>query len=193
VTPRIAALVLAAGRSSRMPTNKLLADFGGTAMIQRTVENVSASRAAPVIVVVGHSADTIRAALTGLPVTITENVSFADGLSSSLKCGVNALPPCDGFLVALGDMPLVTPEMIDTMIAAFDPAAGRSIIVPVFEGRRGNPVLWSAAFRDEFQTLSGDKGAKQLMALHGNLVYEVEVGSDAVLTDFDTPEDFHRR
>jgi molybdenum cofactor cytidylyltransferase len=194
VKPRIAALVLAAGRSSRMPANKLLTALDGAAVIRRTVEAAVASRAEPVIVVTGHQSELVCTALTGLPITIVENVRYADGLSASLKCGVNSLPSdCDGFLVLLGDMPFVPTATLDVLIAAFDPDHGRDIIVPVQDGRRGNPVLWRASLASKFEALAGDKGAKQLMALHADLVYELEVGTDAIFTDLDTPEDFAAR
>lgn len=193
-TSRVAAIVLAAGRSSRLPANKLLALLAGKPVIRHTVEAVCASAASPVIVVTGHQADAVRQAVTGLPVSIAENVSFADGLSSSLICGVNSLPRgIDGFVVALGDMPFVPPTVIDAMIAAFAPEAGRAVVVPVYQRRRGNPVLWSARFMGEFRGLTGDQGAKRLMALHGDLVYELEVDTDSVLTDLDTLEDFSGR
>ncbi len=193
-TSRVAAIVLAAGRSSRLPTNKLLALLAGKSVIRHTVEAVCASAADPVIVVTGHQADAVREALAGLPVSIAENVRFTDGLSSSLICGVNRLPGgIDGYVVVLGDMPFVPATVIDAMIEAFAPEAGRAIVVPVYQGRRGNPVLWSARFCGEFRGLTGDQGAKQLMALHGDLVYELEVDTDSVLTDFDTLEDFSGR
>ena len=190
MTPRIAAIILAAGQARRMGANKLLADIAGKPVIRHTVEAVCASTAAPIIVVVGHQSDDVRTAVQALPVKIVENADYAEGLSTSLICGVKSLPDdMDGFLVALGDMPLVSPQTIDAMAAHFDPSAGHSIIVPVCGGRRGNPVLWAAALRAEFYSLTGDKGAKHLMALHADLVYELEIQTTAVLTDIDTPED----
>jgi molybdenum cofactor cytidylyltransferase len=180
----VAAIVLAAGRSSRFPANKLLARLEGKPVIRHTVEAVCASAANPVIAVTGHLADAVQEAVAGLPVTIVENVRFTDGLSSSLICGVNSLPAgIDGYLVVLGDMPFVPATVIDAMIAAFAPETGHAIVVPVYQGRRGNPVLWSARFSGELRGLTGDQGAKRLMALHGDLVYELEVDTDSVLTD----------
>jgi molybdenum cofactor cytidylyltransferase len=177
-----------------LPANKLLAPLAGKPVIRHTVEAVCASAADPVIVVIGYQADAVRQAVTGLPVSIAENVSFADGLSSSLICGVNSLPSgIDGFLVALGDMPFVPATVIDAMIAAFAPEAGRAVVVPIYQRRQGNPVLWSARFMGEFLGITGDQGAKQLMALHRDLVYELEVDTDSVLTDLDTLEDFSGR
>jgi molybdenum cofactor cytidylyltransferase len=194
IPPHIAAIVLAAGCSSRMPANKLLAPQGGKPVIRHTVEAVCASRAAPVIVVTGHQASRVSEALSDLPITIAENVCYADGLSSSLICGVKSLPAAlDGFLVVLGDMPFVRPRVIDSLIEAFDPSQGRGICVPVNAGKRGNPVLWTTALIAEFLALTGDRGAKHLMALHDDLLYELEVDSVSVLTDLDTPEDFSAR
>jgi molybdenum cofactor cytidylyltransferase len=174
-----------------MPENKLLASLNGKPVIRRTVESVCSSLARPVIVVTGHAADSITAGLTGLPVKITKNDHYAEGLSASLKCGVSALPPdCDGFLVVLGDMPFVPVTVFDAMIRTFE--SHHRIVVPIHKGRRGNPVLWPAVVRGEFGPITGDKGAKALMVLHGELLYELEVGTDAIFADLDRPEDFAR-
>ena len=160
---RIACIVLAAGRSSRMgPRNKLLEELGGRPIVRRTVEAALASRCRPVVVVTGHQAEAVEAALAGLESTIVHNPDFADG-HGKLAEG-RASPRCptglDGAIVALGDMPEVGPAHLDRMIAAFEPKEGRSIIVPVHEGRRGNPVLWSAELFPAMAALSGDVGAR---------------------------------
>ena len=148
-----------------------------------------ASRARPVVVVTGHMADEVAAALAGLDVTIVHNPAFADGMSTSLKAGIAALPSgLDGAIVALGDMPEIEPAHLDRMIAAFEPKEGRSIVVPVHHGKRGNPVLWSAAFFAEMRGLDGDGGARTLLAANVDQVVELDLGSDAVLIDVDTPE-----
>jgi molybdenum cofactor cytidylyltransferase len=187
--PVIAAVVLAAGTSSRMaPYNKLLlADRGGKPMIARVVDNVLSSRARPILVVLGHRGEDIRAALGGRPVTYVAAADYARGLSASLRAGIAALPAeAAGALVCLGDMPLVTGRLIDRLIDAFDPDEGRSIVVPTHQGRAGNPVLWSRRYFPEILALSGDSGARALIAQHAEQVAEVEVGDDAVLRDFDT-------
>ena len=99
---------------------------------------------------------------------------------------------CEAALIALGDMPFVPAVVINRLIESFDPAAGRAICVPVYGGRRGHPVLWARRFFAEMLALQGDSGAKQLMALHGDLVYEVEVGDEAIHIDIDTQEDLSR-
>lgn len=186
---RLAAIVLAAGRAQRMGETKQLADLSGIPMIRRTVENIRAADLGEVVVVTGHDAERVGAALRGLPVTIVRNPNYADGLSTSLRAGLEALPPeTDAALVALGDMPSVSPADIDRLIAAFDPAEGRSIVVPVHEGKRGNPVLWGAAYFAEMKMLTGDAGAKRLLADYPEAVTEVELGA-GILADIDTPAD----
>ena len=184
--PRIAAIVLAAGRSTRMgATNKLVADVNGTPMVRRVVEAALASRAAPVLVVTGHMAAGVSSALAGLDVTLVANPDYATGLASSLKAGIGALPPsCDGALIMLGDMPLIAPEHLGGLITAFAPD---KIVVPVHEGRQGNPVLWPSKFFPELLQLDGDAGAKRLIAAHAEGVREVDLGTDAIFADIDTP------
>lgn len=192
--PRIGAIVLAAGHSSRMRSggeniNKLLQPLAGKPMIRYAVEAALESAASEVVVVIGNEEQRIRAALDGLPVTFSENTDYSKGLSTSLICGLNALPAdCDGALVLLGDMPAVDPSLLDRQIAAFDPGEGRAIIVPVHDGKRGNPVLWAQRFFDEMRALSGDAGARTLLGAHAGVICEIEAGSDAPLTDIDTQE-----
>jgi molybdenum cofactor cytidylyltransferase len=187
--PAVAAVVLAAGQSTRMaPYNKLLvADRSGKPMVARVVDNILSSHARPVFVVTGHRGEDIRAALAGRPVTFVDAPDYALGLSASLKSGIAALPgSVAAALVCLGDMPLVTGRMLDRLIDAWDPDEGRGIIVPVHQGRAGNPILWGRVFFPEILDLSGDSGARALLKHHEEQVAEIEIGDDAVLRDFDT-------
>jgi len=187
--PKIAAIVLAAGLSSRMGRNKLLTDIGGKPLVRRVAEAAAVSGVDQVVVVSGNAAADTAAALTGLHVAIVENPDFRNGLSTSLKCGLQALPgDCDGAIVLLGDMPAITPALIDKLIAAFDPSEARAICVAAWKGKRGNPVLWGRQFFADMLQLEGDVGAKHLMAANGELVCEVEAADDAPLVDIDTPE-----
>lgn len=191
--PRIAAIVLAAGRSTRMGrSNKLLLpDQAGRAMIARTVEAALASRARPVIVVTGHQAEDIRQALAGRPVRFVHGDEYALGLAASLKAGLAAVPEeCAAAMICLGDMPLVPAAMLDRLIAAYDRDAGRLIVEPRHRGQPGNPMIWDRQFFPAILRLSGDRGARALLtdtavARH---VAPVEADTDAVLRDFDTPE-----
>lgn len=188
--PRIAALILAAGRSSRMGTlNKLLIIIDGKPMVRHVVDAVAAAAAAPLIVVTGHQHDQVQAALSGLPVTFIHNASYADGLSTSLKRGLAALPrQIDAVLICLGDMPLVTSTQINRLIAGFNPAEGRGIVVPTWRGKRGNPVLWDKRYVAEMLDLAGDAGARHLIGAYPEAVVEIEMEADSVLTDIDTPQ-----
>lgn len=187
--PDIAGIILAAGRSTRMGANKLLAKIDDRAMIRMTVEAMLASSARPVIVVTGHERERVEAALTGLDVRFVHNPAYASGLASSLKAGLADVPgDADGVVVGLGDMPLVAGRHINRLIAAFSPAEKRTIVVPVHAGERGNPVLWGRAYFAEMRALDGDRGAKSIIDAHEDHVTEVQLRSDAVLADFDTPE-----
>ncbi|WP_448187664.1 NTP transferase domain-containing protein [Azospirillum sp. sgz301742] len=192
--PRIAAIVLAAGRSSRMGgTNKLLADVHGVPLVARTVDAALASSARPVVVVTGHQGEAVRAALAGRPVTFADNPDFADGLSTSLRAGLAALPAeVDGALVCLGDMPAVAPGVLDRLIAAYNPTEGRAICLPVAHGRRGNPVLWDRSFFADMARVTGDTGAKHLIGQNTEQVCEVTVEQNGVLDDVDTPDGLAR-
>lgn len=186
--PRIAAIVLAAGMSSRMGVNKLVQDWRGKPILRWTVETALASEARPVLVVTGHDAANTEAILDGLDVTFVRNPDYRDGLSSSVKAGLAALPDsAEGALVLLGDMPEIRPELLDRMIAAFSPADGRAICIAVHHGRRGNPVLWPRACFGEIATITGDTGAKQLLAANEDHICEIETDA-AVLRDVDTPD-----
>jgi molybdenum cofactor cytidylyltransferase len=187
--PKIAAVVLAAGLSSRMGRNKLLAYIDGKPLIRRVVEAAAASSADPIVVVSGNAAAETAATLSGLDVRVIDNPDYRNGLSTSLKCGLRELPDdCDGAVILLGDMPAVTAALIDRLVAAFDPSESRAICVATHHGKRGNPVLWARQFFPEMLQLEGDVGAKHMMAANGELVCEVEAADDAPLIDIDTPE-----
>jgi molybdenum cofactor cytidylyltransferase len=187
---QVGAIVLAAGRSTRMGgPNKLLAEIGGRPLVRIVAEQALASRASPVIVVTGHERARVEAALAGLRVRFAHNPDFAAGLSTSLKAGLGALPPSvDGAIVCLGDMPQVTAGLIDRLVEAFDPERGSLVVVPTIEGKRGNPVVWSRRFFSDLMALDGDVGARHLIATYADVVAEVPVEDAAALTDVDTPD-----
>jgi molybdenum cofactor cytidylyltransferase len=186
----VAAVVLAAGRSTRMGgPNKLLAEFGGKPLVRIVTEQAMASKATHTIVVTGHQAEEVENALDGLNVTFVRNPDFAGGLASSVKAGISAIPAdADGAVICLGDMPLISAHLIDRLIDAFAPDRGNLIVVPVSDGRRGNPVLWSRRFFGELMTLDGDIGARHLIAKHNEAVAEVPVDGQAAFLDIDTPQ-----
>lgn len=187
--PRLTAVVLAGGRGSRMGENKLAAEVGGVPIVRRTVAAILEAGFGPVVVVTGHEPDRVRSALDGLDVRFVHNPDYAQGISTSLKTGIGALDASvDGTFVVLGDMPEIPPELYRRMAAAFSPADGRGIVVPVRGGKRGNPVLWGRQFFAAVSTAQGDTGAKHLIGEYADAVADVEAGGDAVFTDIDTPE-----
>ena len=186
----VAAIVLAAGRSTRMGgPNKLLAELDGKKLARIVAEQALASKASEVIVVTGHQADLVEQALDGLKVKFVRNPDFAGGIASSVKAGISAVSDrADGAIVCLGDMPLIDATLIDRLIETFAPDRGHLIAVPVSEGRRGNPVLWSRRFFKELMTLDGDIGARHLIAKHAEVVAEVPVEGNSAFLDIDTPQ-----
>jgi molybdenum cofactor cytidylyltransferase len=188
---KVAAIVLAAGRSSRMaPHNKLLQAINGEPMVRRVVTIARASGAPPVIAVTGYEAGPVSEALRGLEVRIVHNPSFADGLSTSLRTGLRALPAdCDGALICLGDMPGIGVGVLKALMSAFAASGRDAICVPVRHGRQGNPVLWGASYFAEMMAIDGDHGAKPLIARHAARVIEVEVATDGIFEDVDAPSD----
>jgi molybdenum cofactor cytidylyltransferase len=188
--PAVAAIVLGAGRSSRMgETNKLLAPVDGAPMIARVVDAILATRARPVVVVTGHDDAAVRAALAGREVTFVHNPRHAEGMSTSLRAGLGQLgEDLDGALVCLGDMPRVRPAHLEALLGAFDPGDGRAICVPTWERRRGNPVLFASRYFPEMRQVQGDVGARTLIEKHEGAVCYVPMEDRGVTLDVDTPE-----
>jgi molybdenum cofactor cytidylyltransferase len=186
---QVHAVVLAAGRSSRMGgPNKLLARFGGEPLIRRSVGQGLASRASGVTVVTGHQAERVREALEGLKVEFAENPDFATGLASSLRAGVARVPVNSaGALIMLGDMPGVSSADLDRLIGAFVRAGGATIVRATHNGKRGNPVILPRSLFPEVAQLEGDTGARHLVELNAADVIDVELGA-AASVDVDTPE-----
>lgn len=184
----IAAILLAAGASRRMGANKLLLDIHGQPMVRHAAAQCQAAGLSPLIAVLGHEAARVEQALAGLPVQCVRNPGWADGMAGSLMAGLAALPAgTEAALIHLADMPLVTLEDIAALRAAFASARGRAICIPVHQGRRGNPVLLGREIFPALAGLSGDQGAKSVIAQHPHLIAEVPAGA-GVLADIDTPE-----
>lgn len=186
-----AAVILAAGRSARMGQgiNKLMEEVGGVPVIRRVVEAALASRARPVVVVTGHERGRIAAALDGLDVSFAHNPDHASGMASSLRAGIAAVPEtAAGALVVLGDMPLLGADVIDRLISAHAPDEGRLICVPVEDGQRGHPVLWSRRYFADLGALEGDVGARHILAANQDAVAEVAITGAGAFLDVDTPQ-----
>jgi molybdenum cofactor cytidylyltransferase len=192
VKPRVAAIVLAAGLSSRMVAegmgNKLLAELHGRPLIAETVDRIRASKVDEIFVVTGHEAEEVESALAGQDVTIVHNTAFAEGLSTSVRAGVAAAREFDAVFICLGDMPLVSPEDLRRMTAAFSPPDGRILVAPVHGHKLGNPVLWGRDYFGALMALSGDRGARALLESHRQDIIEIPIDHEGVILDADTPE-----
>jgi molybdenum cofactor cytidylyltransferase len=187
-TPRVAVIVLAAGQSRRMGRlNKLVEALGSKPLVAYPVDAALASNAVEVVVVTGNEPERVEAALAGREVHFVHNAHFALGLASSLKAGIRALgEDVDAAVVCLGDMPRITAQHLDHLIAAFDPDEHRSIVVPTVDGKRGNPVLWGRRHFRSILGLEGDVGARALIGPNAAEVAEVVMEDDAALIDIDT-------
>lgn len=185
----VAAVILAAGRSTRMGgPNKLLEELAGKPLVRWVAEAALRAQLGPVVVVTGHDANRVEDALAGLAVRFAPNPDYADGLSTSLRRGVAALgEEADGAAILLGDMPLVTASLIRRLVAAFEALPGGLAAVPVHEGEWGNPVVLARALFPDVMTLSGDAGARKLLSSRKDRVIEVPVSDGAVALDVDTP------
>jgi molybdenum cofactor cytidylyltransferase len=188
----ICAIVLAAGESRRMGSQKLLLPFGAITVIGRVVDQLLQSVIDKNFVVTGHNADKIAEELSARAVTIVDNPDYPSGMLSSVRCGLRALPrECQAVMVALGDQPAITTNLIDDIIQAFK-ANHKGIVVPVFQNRRGHPILFDGVYRDEILVRYDDVGLHGLLHAHPDDVLELAVSEPSVLSDMDCPEDYQR-
>jgi molybdenum cofactor cytidylyltransferase len=187
---------LAAGQSTRFggddSSTKLVTKIGSIPLVRRVADSALASRAQPVIVVTGHAASAVKAALKDCPVQIIHAEDYAAGQSRSLRAGIAALPPsANGVVILLGDMPLVSSQLIDRLIDTSGNNPDASAIVPTFDGRRGNPVVLARRIFPDVAKLNGDHGAGPLLKLIDDVI-EVPVSSAEIHVDIDTREDLQR-
>jgi molybdenum cofactor cytidylyltransferase len=187
----IAAVVLAAGTSQRMGSdNKLLLPWEDKTIIGSVVDAAAAADCSEVIVVLGHQADSVRRALMDRPVQIAMNDDFETGMASSIVKGVQATGnPAAGIMILLGDMPAIRTETLNELCTEFRRHGGTRIVIPVADGRQGNPVLFPISLRAELLALSGDKGAKSLLTKYNDQLVTMQVDDRGILNDIDRPED----
>lgn len=194
---KIAAIILAAGEASRFraaageqgPQTKLVALHQGKPLVRHVAEAALAAGLAPVIAVTGHARDNVAQALSGLDLQHVQNDAYATGMASSLKAGVEALPGhVGGFVVLLGDMPLVSAGLIRSLVDAYLAGPLADAIVPVLEGERGNPVLLSQRMAPQIMQLSGDAGARKILQDPGLKIVEMPIADEAARIDIDTPQ-----
>lgn len=188
----VGALMLAAGQGRRMGKDgphKLLAEFEGVPLVSRTAQMLLASEASPVVAVTGYRSQEIEAALSGLDIQTRYNPDYASGMASSLVTGFSLpeLVGLDGILVMLADMPAITSDHINSLIAAFHDASGGAVVRSVSDGKRGNPIIIPRIAYPAVLKLEGDIGARAIIESSGMPVIDVDIGPAAHL-DVDTPE-----
>ncbi len=201
-----AAIILAAGSSSRMGEgrHKLLLPLAGRPVLAHVIEAALASQARPIIVVLGHQASEVRAQIapytTQSDVLLVENPGYMKGMSASMRTGIKFLmsinipqgsPSLDNALIMLGDQPLITPQIIDNLIKARH-ATGKRIIAPLYDGKRGSPVLFDASLFIELLEVTGDEGGRSILERHRQEVGTVEVSDSMANYDMDTWEAYQR-
>lgn len=189
---QVAAIVLAAGGSTRMGQFKQLLPIGGQFLVRRVTEAVCAVDLAQVVVVVGAQAEAVTKALAGLPVDIVVNEAWAAGMSTSIKAGLRALhSEVQATLIVLADQPTLTPNLLKALVDRYH-ATGAHIIAPFYQGRRGNPVLFDRALFPELLAVEGDQGGRALLIRHQHEIECVEIDDPAVILDVDTRQDYEK-
>ena len=189
--PQVSGLLLAAGESRRMgATNKLLLELEGEPLVRRAARVLLASGLGQIVVVLGHERERVAAALEGLALSSVVNPDYAHGQMSSVHVGLGALGgPAAGVMICLADQPLLTPADVDALIAAFAGRGAKSIVVPVFEGRRGNPIVLAQEHRGAILEANRNLGCKHLVTRNPELVLSVAWANDHVVRDLDDEDD----
>jgi molybdenum cofactor cytidylyltransferase len=203
-----AAIILAAGSSSRMGggRHKLLLPLDNRPVLAHVIDASLASKARPIIVVLGHQSDQVRSHIKHYTIhhdiELVENTHYQQGMSSSLRIGILTLLTygymkehlshhVDSVLIVLGDQPLITPKVFDTLITAYR-ATGKPIVAPLYKGKRGNPVLFDKSLFSELIEVTGDEGGRTVLERHRHEVELIEIGDALANYDVDTWEAYER-
>jgi molybdenum cofactor cytidylyltransferase len=184
------AIILAAGSSTRMGSQKMLLPYGESTILETVIQNVLSSAVDSVLVVLGANHDQIRKVINPLPVEVCINDKHESGMLSSVICGFSALPDDTGTaLLFLGDQPEIPPQVSNAIIEAYNDSL-HGIVIPLTNHRRGHPLLVDYKYKREIRKLDLEKGLRTLMHHFPEDVLEVEVEEPGILLDIDTPEDY---
>lgn len=189
----VSAILLAAGESKRMGRPKLLLPFGGGTIVGRTVDNLLSSSVAEVIVVLGAGAQKMKKAIAVKPVKVVFNPDYRRGMATSLRSGLKVV---DGraqrIMVVLADQPIVDRQTYNRLIEE-SLGSGKGIIIPTYQAKRGNPIVFSVSYKGELLGLEGDVGGREIISRHSDDILEVAVGSKGVNIDINTMADYYSR
>jgi molybdenum cofactor cytidylyltransferase len=190
----IGAVLLAAGAGSRLGGRpKSLLELGGVPLIRRQLVALSGAGIDEVVVVLGHHADAIEAAVRDFPVTLARNPSPDDGQVSSVRIGLQALSPkLDAVIVALADQPMINAQDITALIGAFKKRGEAAMVVPRVTGEPGNPVIFESALRDEWMAGDANAACRRWRDAHPERVRWLDTDNQRYRVDIDTPEDLRR-
>ncbi len=184
------AIVLAAGLSTRMGTQKLLLPFEGKTIIEKVVENILLSGITRIKVVLGSDTDEISEALKSMPVQFVRNENYLEGMHTSVISGVKTLPQeAKAVLIFLGDQPFIPAKAVTVVTKAWE-TSGKGIVIPLFEGKRGHPPLYDLKYRNQLSNLYADRGLRAVAQEFPEDICEVETFSPEIVRDIDTPEDY---
>ena len=192
IRKQVTAIVLAAGKSTRMGQQKLLMPIEGKSMITTVVAKIAGSVSSRNIVVTGSNRNKIEEELKAYPVSFANNERYEEGMLTSVQAGVVAAgSEADGYLILLGDQPMVSEVVINRLIAVFQ-KTGKGLLIPIFKGKRGHPVLIGSRYKNEIKIINPEIGLRELFLNHPDDILEIEFESESVLNDIDTPEDYQR-
>jgi len=184
------AVILAAGESKRMGSPKMLLPFNGSTMIECVIANVTKSDADKIIVVLGAEKEVLIQLTGKWPIEYCYNENYKEGMLSSVQCGLKNLPPlCKASLVFQGDQPLIPSETINAVIKAYA-SSEKGIVIPVYEKKRGHPILIDMKYRNDIDNLSPGDGLRSLSYMFPADVLEVDTNESGILRDFDTYEQY---
>jgi molybdenum cofactor cytidylyltransferase len=186
----ISAILLAAGESNRMGQPKQLMPFDQITIVERTIDNLLNSAVSETILVLGYKDEEIRKTIAGKPIKIAINPDYQQGMSTSIIAGLKQVDKkAQAVIIALGDQPFVNSQTITSLVEAFI-ANNRGILIPVYQGRRGNPIIFAIKYKSELLNLKGDVGGREIIKRHPDDVLEVAVNCEGVLLDIDTMENY---
>ncbi len=191
MVPLISAIILAAGESRRMGKPKQLMPLGKTTILERTVDNFLNSKVSDVIVVVGYRAEEVISLIANRPVAVAVNSAYRDGMSTSIVAGLSLISDkSQGVMLALADEPFVDSQTINRLIEVFG-AHNKGIAIPVYQGRRGHPVIFTIGYKEELLAPKGDIGGRQIINRHPDDVLEVTVNCEGICIDIDTVDSYN--
>jgi molybdenum cofactor cytidylyltransferase len=188
----VSAVVLAAGMSRRMGTPKQLLRLAGETILARTLRNVRVSDVSEIVLVLGHAADSVEKEISTEGVKVVRNQDYQQGMGTSLRAGLAAVDAgASAALIVLADQPFVRAETLNQLIACHQETKPQ-IVIPMYKGFRGNPVLLDRSVFAELQSLSGDIGCRAIFGNHTENIRKLAVDDIGILLDIDSQEEYQK-